>query len=39
MNPIPVNKPFQLLGVHIMDLSIIESGNKHMVVLQEYFSK
>ena len=39
LHPIPVNRPFQVLGVDIMDLPITESGNKHVVVFQDYFSK
>jgi len=39
LHPIPVNRPFQVLGVDIMDLPIIESGNKHLVVFQDYFTK
>ena len=39
LHPIPVNRPFQVLGVDIMDLPVTESGNKHVVVFQDYFSE
>ena len=39
LHPIPVNRPFQVLGVDIMDLPITERGNKHVLVFQDCFSK
>ena len=36
--PIPVSRPFQVLGVDIMDLPMTESGNKHVVVFQDHFT-
>ena len=39
-HPIPVQKPFQIIGLDIMDLPITDDqGNKHVVVFQDYFSK
>jgi len=37
LQPIPVAHPFQILGVDIMDLPHTESGNKHVVVFQDYY--
>ena len=39
LNPIPVQRPFQILGVDIMDLPRTENGNKHVVVFQDMFTK
>ena len=39
LHPIPVSKPFQIIGVDVMDLPITEDGNKHVVVFQDYFTK
>ena len=32
---IPVQRPFQIVGVDVMDLSCTEQGNRHMVVFQD----
>ena len=37
--PIPIQRPFQILGVDVMDLPITEKDNKHVVVFQDYFTK
>ncbi len=39
LRPIPVSRPFQILGVDIMDLPKTSSGNKHVIVFQDYFTK
>ena len=39
LHPIPVQRPFQILGVGVIDLPITEKGNKHVVVFQDYFTK
>ena len=39
LHPIPVSRPFQLLGIDIMDLPLTEKGNKHVVVVQDLFTK
>ena len=39
LHPIPVQRPFQILGVDIMDLPMTPQGNKHMVVFLDFFSK
>ena len=39
LHPIPVQRPFQILGLDIMDLPATEQSNKHVVVLQEYITK
>ena len=39
LHPIPVSKPFQIVGVDVMDLPMTADGNKHMVVFQDYFTK
>ena len=35
---IPVQRPFQIAGVDIMDLPCTESGNKHLTVFQDMFT-
>ena len=37
--PIPVQRPFQILGVDIMYLPKTEQGNKHVIVFQDFFTK
>ena len=39
LHPIPVSRPFQLLGIDIMDLPLTDQGNKHVVVIQDLFTK
>ena len=39
LHPIPVQRPFQIVGVDIMDLPITQQGNKHVVVFQDFFTK
>ena len=39
LHPIPVQRVFQIVGVDIMDLLGTESGNKHVVVFQDFLSK
>ena len=39
LHPIPVQKPFQIIGVDIMDLPVTESGNRHVVVFQDFLTK
>ena len=39
LHPIPIQRPFQIIGVDIMDLPCTESGNKHVVVFQDMFTK
>ena len=34
LQPIPVQRPFQIIGVDIMDLPKTERGNKHVLVFQ-----
>ena len=36
---IPVSRPFQILGIDIMDLPLTEQGNRHTVVVQDLFTK
>lgn len=37
--PISVQRLFQILGVHVMDLPVTECGNQHVVVIQDLFTK
>ncbi len=37
--PIPVQRPFQILGMDIMELPKTESGNKYAIVMQDLFTK
>ena len=39
LRPIQVSRPFQVLGVDIRDLPKSSSGNKHVLVFQDYFTK
>ena len=39
LRPIPVQKPFQIIGVDIMELPITESGNKYVIVFQDFLTK
>ena len=39
LKPIPVQRPFQIVGLDIMDLPCTERGNKHVVVFQDMFTK
>ena len=39
LHPIPVSRPFQILGIDVMDLPLTERGNKHVVVIQDLFTK
>lgn len=39
LHPIPVQRPFQIVGLDVMDLPKTEAGNKHVVVFQDYLTK
>lgn len=39
LKPIVVQRPFQIIGLDIMDLPCSEQGNKHVVLLQDMFTK
>ena len=39
LHPIPVARPFQIVGVDIMDLLTTNQGNKHVLVFQDYLTK
>lgn len=39
LHPIPVSRPFQILGIDVMDLPLTDQGNKHVVVIQDLFTK
>ena len=39
LRPIPVKRPFQIFGVDVMDLPKTESGNKHVLVFQDFLTK
>ena len=39
LHPIEVQRPFQIVGVDIMDLPLTKRGNRHVLVFQDYFSK
>ena len=39
LHPIPVQRPFQILEVDIMDLPMTTSGNRHVVVFQDFLTK
>ena len=37
--PIPVQRPFQIVGVDVMDLPKTLQGNQHVIVFQDMFTK
>ena len=39
LHPIPVKHPFQIVGVHVMDLPVTSNGNKHVLVFHDYLTK
>ncbi len=39
LHPIQVSRPFQIIGVDVMDLPKTSNGNKHVLVFQDYFTK
>ena len=39
LSPIPVQRPFQIIGVDVMDLPVTDSGNHHVVVFQDFLTK
>ena len=39
LHPIPVKRPFQIIGVDVMDLPSTVNGNSHVVVFQDYLTK
>ena len=39
LHPIPVQQPFQILAIDVMDLPATCQGNKHVVVFQDYLTK
>ena len=38
-HPIPVQKPFHIITVDVMNLPLTESGNCHIVVFQDFLTK
>ena len=39
LHPIPVQRAFLIIGVDVMDLPLNESGNRHVVVFQDFLTK
>lgn len=39
LHPIPVQRAFQILGVDVMELPITESGNRYLIVFQDFLTK
>ena len=39
LHPIPVQRPFQILGIDVMDIPVTKLGNRHVVVIQDIFTK
>lgn len=39
LHPIPVSRPFQILGVNLMELPKTRRGNKYVIVFQDYLTK
>ena len=39
LHPIPVQKPFHIMGVDIMELPVMERGNKYVTVFQDFLTK
>ena len=38
LSPIPVQRPFQIMGVDVMDLPVTELENHHAVVIQDFLT-
>ena len=39
LHPIPVQRPFQNLGVDIMELLVTQQGNQYVIVFQDFLTK
>ena len=39
LHPIPVSRPFQIIGMDLMELPQTQKGNKYVIVLQDYLTK
>ena len=39
LKPIPVSRPFQILGIDIMELPKTEKGNRYVLVMQDFLTK
>ena len=39
LHPIPVQKPFQVVGEDIMELPVTNSGNRYVLIFQDYLTK
>ena len=39
LHPIPVQRPFQIVGLDIMELPKTEQGNRYIVVFQDFLTK
>ena len=39
LHPIPVQRPFQIFGVDIMELPVTNRGNRYVIVFQDFFTK
>ena len=39
LHPIPVQRPFQVMGVDIMELPLTERGNRYVIVFQDFLTK
>ena len=39
LQPIPVQRPFQIFGVDIMELPVTKSGNRYVIIFQDFLTK
>ena len=39
LHPVPVQRPFQILGVDVMELPKTRAGNRYVLVFQDYLTK
>ena len=39
LHPIPVQRPFQIMGVDIMELPVTQRGNRYVIVFQDFLTK
>ena len=39
LHPIPVSRPFQIIGVDVMELPTTEQGNRYVFVFQDFLTK
>ena len=39
LHPIPVQRPFQIIGVDVMELPVTQQGNRYVIVFRDFLTK